>query len=136
SRGHSTRRRDHLCAFPGSRRHRRVGEAKAITEVLSWMPTPVPIPDELTSTLPRGLVGGGVAFGSQRFRQVAYFVSFTKSWKALGADAQKAALADPWKFKEFAWTVPIEGGYAMRNALLHLVYPDVFEDMIARDHKE
>src|SRR5205085_1941318 len=34
------------------------------------------------------------------------------------------------------YDTPVDKGYAMREALLHLVFPDTFEDIIAREHKK
>lgn len=48
---------------------------------------------------------------------------------------QQALLSDPWAFKEFLFSIPIHAAFSQREALLHLVFPDTFEDIISRDYK-
>lgn len=48
---------------------------------------------------------------------------------------QQAMLDDPWAFKAFLFSITIHAAYSQREALLHLVFPDTFEDIISRDHK-
>ena len=48
---------------------------------------------------------------------------------------QESLLADPWSFKEFVELVPQRAAYVQRQALLYLVFPETFEDMVSRDQK-
>lgn len=108
---------------------------RLLSAVLSWMREPVPVPPELDEALDHGFVGGGLAFKTLRPSQLRFLVEFARLWKGLTDDSRRGALADPWKFKQVLWEVPIQSGFAQREALLHLVFPDTFEDMIAREHK-
>jgi len=106
-----------------------------VQQVLSWMRSPTTIPSDLEGALNRGLAGGGLAFKTLRPFQLHFLVEFTRLWKRLNGDDRREALSDPWRFKEFVWQVPIQTGYAMREALLHIVFPEAFEDIVSREHK-
>ncbi|TMC52193.1 MAG: AAA family ATPase [Chloroflexi bacterium] len=113
------------------------GEAKRrlINEVLSWSPSKVSIPPALDSGLDHGLVDTGVAFNTYRPYQLWFLLEFAKSWKATDPSARNQMLADPWTFKQFAFSLPITAAYTQREALLHLVFPDAFEPITSRDVK-
>ena len=48
----------------------------------------------------------------------------------------KKLLSDPWEFKAMIWELPLHAAYAQRLALLHLVHPDTFEPIVAREMKK
>ena len=58
-----------------------------------------------------------------------------RAWKALDAVERVRLLGDPWAFKDFIEAVPQTAAYTQRQALLHLVFPSTFEDMVSREHK-
>ena len=60
---------------------------------------------------------------------------FAVSWTRLGDEERADALSDPWKFKGVLYALPPEGGQSQRQALLHLVFPDTFEDTVSTDSK-
>ncbi len=107
----------------------------SIEKVLLWMNRPATVPEDLDRALDHGIAAGGLAWKTWRWVQLAYLIAFARQWKTLPDDERTDALADSWKFKSVLWTVPIESAYAQREALLHLVFPDVFEDIVAREHK-
>jgi 5-methylcytosine-specific restriction protein B len=106
-----------------------------IRTVLSWSPEPVTLPADLATVLDHGLANTGVAFKTFRPFQLWYLVEFLRAWKRLNAAEQAQLLADPWAFKELAFSVPIKAAYTQREALLHLVHPATFERIVSRDHK-
>jgi hypothetical protein len=109
---------------------------KLIDRILSWSPEAVDVPADLAAAMDYGLVKGGLSFKTLRPYQLSFFVEFIKAWKGMSTADQLDALADPWRFRAVLYDTPIEGGYAMRETLLHFVFPEVFEDIIARDHKK
>src|SRR5579864_1439856 len=113
------------------------GKAKRrlLSAVLSWMQKPTSVPSDLDAALDHGLVGGGLAFKTLRPFQLHFLVEFAKLWKTLSPAERDAALGDPWTFKQLLWQVPIQSGYAQREALLHLLFPDSFEDIVSREQK-
>ena len=106
-----------------------------IEKILGWMEQPVGIPDPLDGALDRGIVATGLAWKTWRWVQLAFVIAFARQWKITPGDERAEALGDPWKFKAVLWTIPIESAYAQREAFLHLVFPDVFEDIVSREHK-
>jgi 5-methylcytosine-specific restriction protein B len=113
------------------------GQAKRtlINEVLSWSPNPVTVPDELATTLDDGFVTAGMAYKIRRPMQLWFMLDFYKNWKQL-EDAERARLLkDPWAFKTWVWDIPLQGAQSQREALLHIVHPETFEDIVSRDHK-
>ena len=62
--------------------------------------------------------------------QIQLLVDYARVWKGLPSEDREEALSDPWRFKQLLWQVPINSGYAQREALLHLIFPDTFEDIV------
>lgn len=114
------------------------GETKRrlIETVLGWSPQPVTLPPDLAAPLDRGLARVGTAFNTYRPYQLHYLIELVLAWKKLPADERERALADPWRFKELAWQVPFQKAQSQREGLLHLVFPDVFENIVSRKAKE
>lgn len=106
-----------------------------LAEALALCPQPPNVPSELDAALDGGFARAGTAYHTQRDRQLAWLVRFVQAWKALPAERQQAALADPWAFRDVADSVPIGSAYSMRNAFLHLTFPLTFESIVSRRHK-
>ena len=104
--------------------------------ILSWLPQPVAVPDDLDSVLDGGVGSGGVGFQTFKWASVAWLISFCLNWKELPDTVRENALADPWEFMLLVDQVSTEGGatYA-REAILHLVHPDTFERVFSRGEK-
>jgi len=103
--------------------------------VLGWMEQPAEFPAELDATLDIGLMSMGVAFNTGRYFGVAFLIDFARSLKELPVAERERLLIDPWAFKDYLFRLPIFGAHPQRHALLHLVYPDSFEDIANGDHK-
>jgi len=107
-----------------------------ISTVLSWMTTPSSIPEDLSPGLDRGPCSGGMGFTAQRYTQMRYLVHFTAEWLALEPAEVDRLLDDPWAFRNHILEVQTLGSpHGQRNALLHMVFPDVFEAILSPDHK-
>ncbi|MCC5948232.1 MAG: AAA family ATPase [Nitriliruptoraceae bacterium] len=113
------------------------GSAKRdnLDAVLGQMRDPVEVPEDLDSELDAGLVLTGVAYKTYRPQQLWFFIDVMITLKELDEPGRSEVVSDPWKFRDLVDRVPIEAAYAQRNALLHLVHPDTFEDCVSRDHK-
>jgi hypothetical protein len=59
------------------------GKRAGINKVLAWVPSPVTIPEDLALVLDRGLVGGGLAFKTLKWAQLATLIDFARSWEGL-----------------------------------------------------
>jgi 5-methylcytosine-specific restriction enzyme B len=100
-----------------------------IRDVLSWSPQPVPIPDALQQALDHGLVRPGTSFHTHRPYLLTFLLEFLCWWKALEPQEQQRLLEEPWDFKEQIEKLPRHAADTQRNALLHLVHPETFEDI-------
>ena len=116
-----------------------------IETVLGWSSAPVAIPDELAAALTPGIANPGQYFHVKRPNQVGFLVEFVEQWKELTADEQTRLLADAWMFKDFVTgrefrsktlTDEPNSYRTQREALLHLVFPDVFEAIVSSNHKQ
>ena len=122
------------------------GSAKQrdIETVLGWSSSPVAIPEELIQGLIPGIANPGQYFHMKRPNQIGFLVEFVEQWKEREAAEQDRLLGDPWAFKSFA----LDGVFrsttltgepnsyrTQREALLHLVFPDVFEAIVSTNHK-
>lgn len=114
------------------------GETKRqlLQRVLAWSTSPVEIPSDLAASLDQGLVRVGTAYSAGRPFQLRFLIDFARAWKGATAEEREACLADPWRFKSFVWQLPLEKGQPQREALLHLVFPDVFENIVSQNVKK
>ena len=120
-------------------------EQRVIGQVLGWSPSPVSIPPALVAGLTPGIVNPGQNFHSGRPFQVGYLIEFVEQWKGKGSAHQHRLLADPWEFRDFARGLDFRSALlknspnrsrTQREALLHLVFPDIFEAIVSVDHKD
>ena len=103
--------------------------------VLSWSSGTVAVPPELDAALNEGVAAVGTAFNTYRPFQLYLIIDSICAFKQKSEEEQQALLDDPWAFKEFLFSIPIHAAYSQREALLHLVFPDVFENIVSRDNK-
>jgi len=103
--------------------------------IISWSPEPISIPQDLQDAFSAGVCSTGVAFKTYRPNQLWFLIDTLRAWKALTADRRSELLADAWAFKDWVESVPQKAAYTQRQALLHLVFSDVFEEMVSREHK-
>lgn len=116
------------------------GETKAsrINEVLGWSGRNVTIPDDCIDGLEPGLGNPGTYFMANRPTQVGFIIEFAEWWKEQGSGERKRLLQDPWAFRDFAMADQFRsalmhnsGALPQQNAMLHLVFPDIFEPILS-----
>jgi 5-methylcytosine-specific restriction protein B len=103
--------------------------------IRGWSPEPIVVPDDLKAAYATGVCSTGVAFKIFRPNQLWFLIDFARSWKTLDPNRQSQLLGDPWAFKAFVEAVPQTAAYTQRQAMLHLVFPTTFEDMVSREQK-
>lgn len=108
---------------------------KLPAETLACAPETVTVPEDLEAALASGFAKTGAAYNTNRFYQLSYLIHFLIALLELPAVQQQAATHDPRRFRELAYAVPVQRGQSMRNALLHLAFPDFFEDTVSDKHK-
>ena len=115
-----------------------------IETVLGWSFPPVAIPGGLVHSLTPGIANPGQYFHVKGPNQIGFLVELVEQWKELEGDEQARLLADPWAFKSFVierefrskTLVDEPNSYrTQREALLHLLFPDVFEAIVSTNHK-
>lgn len=107
-----------------------------INKVGVLAPETFEVPETLKGALRFGMVNGGAGYNTNRFYLLSLLVEFAVVWSELGEDRRHAILSDPWEFKQLLVDLPQERAAAQRNALLFLLYPKVFEDIAANEHKK
>ena len=116
-----------------------------INQVLGLSPAPADIPDDLARGLEPGIAHPGAFFIANFGIHPGYIIEFVEQWKEKSRDEQAELLDEPWAFKDAALNVPFRSAVlrdspfspvAQREAMLHLVFPDVFEGIVSTDVKQ
>lgn len=107
-----------------------------------WPAQNIEIPERLIAGLTPGIARVGAQYSQGLTQFVGYLIEFAERWKELPMEERTLLLEDPWLFKEFSGgeSFPQElfrgqVYLTQRNALLHLVFPDIFEPAISENHK-
>ena len=113
----------------------------AVETALGWSPSPVAIPQKLADVFQDGFVGVGPGRGLIPF-WAGTLIESLEQWKKLDPNDREQLLNDPWQFKDFLFgrsfesqllkPAPNKGG-AQRHLLLHILFPDTFERILAND---
>ncbi|MGP0006183.1 MAG: McrB family protein [Acidimicrobiales bacterium] len=111
-------------------------KCRDLEAILSWMPTPQSVPDDVASAMGPGLAHPGQWAMTRRDVQLTWLIRFSQAWKALPSGRQDELIADPWALREFAEAIPVRSADAARLALLHLAHPGAFEAIVSTDNKE
>ena len=120
-------------------------EEKQIAAILRWSPRPVAMPPELVAGLTPGIANPGVGFHAYRPFQVGSLIEFAEQWKRQPSSTQRRLLDNPWAFKDFLMGIEFRSlllrdnqnkSSTQRQALLHLVHPDIFEAIVSLEHKK
>lgn len=82
--------------------------------------------------------GTGIAsYGAGKavvWKYMRYLAEFARSWIGLNQSSRAELLDDPWKWKTFLAAIPGSPN-AQALALLHIVFPGVFEPIVSTDMK-
>ena len=115
-----------------------------IRNVLSWGSLDIVIAPLLVDAQRPGLLTGGQGWNAAHPWFCGFLVEFAEQWKELPAERQKELLQDPWAFKSFTTSIDFRSDLikpvpnrtrAQQEGLLHLVFPDTFEAIVAADAK-
>jgi len=123
----------------------REAKLRRINQVLGWSPSPISVPEDLADGMHPGIAHPGVFFTANFGIHPGYVLEFVEQWKDLVPAERDRNLSDPWKFKRAILNVPFQSEVlrdnpaspvVQRQALLHLVFPDVFEGIVNPELKE
>jgi MoxR-like ATPase len=122
----------HLLPLSNVGLDRKLGNINAVG---AEAPEPFTVPSDLTIALGLGPANGGAGFSTNRFYLMSLLIEFAVVWSELPEPDRVALLGDPWAFKALLAGLPQERAAAQRNALLFMLYPETFEDIVATEHK-
>jgi 5-methylcytosine-specific restriction protein B len=94
-----------------------------------------PLPERVLDAFTAGIANPGVWYLTRPDVQLTFLVRFVIALTALTRQEREAACDDPWLFRDLLHGVPLGGGYGQRAALLHLMFPDTFESIVASHDK-
>lgn len=107
-----------------------------ISMILGMMRSPTTLPADLGRVLDHGFINPGMYYTTRRDVQIKFLIEFGETWTQLETEDRARLLADPWDFKRAVYADPDSGAFAQRDALLHLLFPDTFESIVSREHKQ
>lgn len=113
------------------------GETKLrrVEQILSWLPDAPELPAEMRLGLQtNGLFNGGTGFNVQIFQQVLWLCRFVKTWDRLDPESREEALRNPLDFRRAVESTPGDQP-GIRNALLVLMWPDYYDNVVNEQHK-
>lgn len=90
----------------------------------------------LESTLLEGIGSMGPAIQNLFWMEYAYSISTVRELKALAPKERSALLADAWALAAFLDARDPSHGRQFYHALLHLLFPELFERIASRSHKK
>lgn len=108
-----------------------------VRAVLAWCGRTVDLPAWAEPALREGMAADQ-SFNQHRPFHIAWLNEFLLSWHRMDERERAAALADPWVFRAAAFRVDLDRGahQPMREAWLHMVFPDHFECISSRKDKQ
>ncbi len=129
--------------FAGSRSMKTETKVMHINTVLGWGNLPT-ISEFAVQGLANGLGGVGQSFNNHRPWHTGFIIEFVQTWKQQQSNERDRLLGDPYAFKTFLWDTPLTSALLKNNlntpamqrwALMHLIFPDTFEAIVAGWHK-
>jgi 5-methylcytosine-specific restriction protein B len=87
------------------------------------------------AALKRGIANTGTSFNTRRPQQLWLMVRFSFAWTSASSKERENWLDDPWAFRDLVFSLEGRADQTTRNALIHLVHPDTFEDCVSQSHK-
>lgn len=105
-----------------------------IETVLSWMPIPPKVPEDIARAMGLGIVHPGQWVMTRRDLQLAWYINFSSTFRALPDAA--AVASDPWALRAFTERIRDSQTEGARLGLLHLSHPDVFYATVSPRHRQ
>jgi MoxR-like ATPase len=105
-----------------------------IETILSWMPSPPRVSDDIREAMEVGLVHPGQWVLTRRDLQIAWTINFASLFR-MRSDAAAIA-ADPWALRTFTEKLHDKRAEGARLGLLHLSHPDTFYATVSPKHRK
>ena len=107
-----------------------------IRQVWEWSGEPLPDSPMLGKPLDTGFAHPGPGFAPNRWREFAFCIEISQSWRKEPWSVRKHTMADPWKFAAWLDQHPSAATRQFRHMLLYLLFPNSFERVVAGNQKE
>jgi hypothetical protein len=109
---------------------------EAVTEVWSWSGSTLPDDNRcLSKEVLSGLGSAGTAYNTQRWRELSFLISVTRSFKALNSTDKQRLMEDGWAFDTWMSELPGARNRQLTHILPHLVFPSQFERISSEKDK-
>ncbi|HYR07474.1 MAG TPA: P-loop NTPase fold protein [Longimicrobium sp.] len=89
----------------------------------------------LLRVLAPGVGSTGQAYNQHRWRELTLLIRVMVAWGELAPDERQPLLKNGWAFAEWLDKTPDAKNRQIRNILLHLLFPDLFERVSSFAHK-
>lgn len=99
-----------------------------IQSIWGWSGTPLPADTPALGGLDHGIGNPGQGFNTRRWKELGFLWRAASTFKGEPVDRQIALLSSPWAFAAFLDGLEDAGVTMMRHILLHLLFPDTFEN--------
>jgi len=109
---------------------------RRINTILNLMDEPVSIPRQLGAALDDGLVSTGTHFNTSRPDQLMMLIEFGLRWNEATSEEIDQLIEEPWAFHELVMSIATTKTNAQAFALLHLFFPDFFDDIVSTSMKQ
>jgi 5-methylcytosine-specific restriction protein B len=94
-----------------------------------------PLPDRVLEAFTGGVANPGTWYMTRPDVQLTFLIRCVVALTALTDNERTTVTSDPWLFRDLLGSVPLNSGYNQRAALLHLMFPDTFESIVASQDK-
>ncbi len=121
--------------FPSEKNISAKRKIEAVSTVLNWSHDKLDDHSLLVEAFESGVGGVGTAFLTYQYKEVAFILNVLFQAKNI-SDAGQESLADPWMFQSFIDSFPDSQSRQSRHILLHLFFPNVFERIATKKHKQ
>jgi hypothetical protein len=108
-----------------------------VKAVLAWSTDPIQIPEWATEAVNRGF-SRDQTFNQHRPFHLGWLNEYLIHWHELAEAERNVLLSDPWRFAQDVRAVEFSlGAYQpMQEAWLYIAFPDSFESISSRAHKQ
>ncbi|WP_199700402.1 McrB family protein [Galactobacter valiniphilus] len=112
------------------------GKKRELLEaVLGFSDNPPALPADVLEALEHGVFHGGQGFNQRRWYHLVLLLELVRWFRSLPEVAQEKAMTDPFAWREIVNKIPGTPEPALRNSLLFLGHPELFQPTVNADHK-
>jgi len=107
-----------------------------IAKVWEWSGDIFPKETLTPTAFANGFANTGMGFNTNRWREFVYLYDVASNLKKLSKEQRENILHSPWNLAHFLETIKGSGVRQLRHIILHLLFPDEFERIASKRHRE